>query len=59
MTMADDGFQLPLFVDDGYESDDEKLAMDIESFLSVLDEDCVPSEVWLHRGLGSFWFCAL
>ncbi|CAJ2648695.1 unnamed protein product [Trifolium pratense] len=42
--MADDGFQLPLFGDDGDESDDEKLAMDIESFLSVLDEDCVPSE---------------
>jgi hypothetical protein len=57
--MANDGYQLPLFGDDGDESDDEKLAMDIESFLSVLDEDCVPSEVWLHHGLGSFWFCAL
>ncbi|XP_004485743.1 helicase-like transcription factor CHR28 isoform X2 [Cicer arietinum] len=43
--MADDGFEFPtLFGDDGDESDDEKLAMDIESFLSVLDEDCVPSE---------------
>lgn len=42
--MADDGFQFStLFADD--DSDDEKLAMDIESFLSVLDEDCVPSEV--------------
>lgn len=57
--MANDGYQLSLFGDDGDESDDEKLAMDIESFLSVLDEDCVPSEVWLHHGLGSFWFCAL
>ncbi|WJX22233.1 hypothetical protein P8452_11557 [Trifolium repens] len=42
--MANDGYQLSLFGDDGDESDDEKLAMDIESFLSVLDEDCVPSE---------------
>lgn len=41
--MADEGFPFPtLFADD--DSDDEKLAMDIESFLSVLDEDCVPSE---------------
>ncbi|XP_058755368.1 helicase-like transcription factor CHR28 isoform X1 [Vicia villosa] len=43
--MADDEFQFPtLFGEDGDESDDEKLAMDIESFLSVLDEDCDPSE---------------
>lgn len=46
--MADDEFQFPtLFGEDGDESDDEKLAMDIESFLSVLDEDCDPSEVRL------------
>ncbi|CAI8591207.1 unnamed protein product [Vicia faba] len=43
--MADDKFQFPtLFGEDGEDSDDEKLVMDIESFLSVLDEDCVPSE---------------
>lgn len=42
-----------LFSDDGddADADDEKLVMDIESFLSVLDEDCDPSEVRLH-GIG-------
>lgn len=46
MTMADDGFDYPtLLADDGDDADDDKLAMDIESFLSVLDEDRDPSEV--------------
>lgn len=40
--MAEEGFVYQRFMDD---DDDDKLAMDIESFLSVLDEDRDPSEV--------------
>lgn len=45
--MADLEFDFPAapFQDGGATSDDERLAMDLESILSVLDEDRDPSEV--------------
>ena len=62
MMAADEGFDYPeLFAGDRGDAaaDDDKLFMDIDSILSVLNEDRDASEVRiLKRGLSGSGFCA-
>lgn len=44
--MADEGFGYACFLGgDGNAAGDDKLSIDLETFMSVLDEDTDPSEV--------------